>query len=256
MLGTTLELQVVADTQAHLEQAETALLAELDRLEQVFSRFLPHSELNALQERRGEPLRVSPDFAALLKQAEQFMMLTGGAFHPAADSLARLWAAGEPDARTLAAVLEQMRRPLWTQSGDQVTLHTDLTLNFNAHAKGFITDAAARAAFESAGVKEVLLNIGGDVRHLGTQGVRVGIEAPGRHADNREPLLFVRLTNQAVASSGTSHRGAHLFDPRTVSRSAPRQPCRCWPPPAPRPTRWPPPFMCWTWTRACAWPTR
>ena len=215
VLGTALELQVVAETQAQLLAAEDALLNELERLEQVFSRFLPHSELNRLQERRGEPVQVSADFAALLSQAEQFMMLSGGAFHPAADSLARLWAAGEPQAGALQAVLDQMQRPLWTLTGHSVTLHTELSLNFNAHAKGFITDAAARAAFDCAGVQEVLLNIGGDVRHLGTQSVRIGIQAPGPLADNREPLLFVRLKNQAVASSGTSHRGAHLFDPRS-----------------------------------------
>lgn len=215
VLGTALEVQVVAERETQLDAAETCLLAELDRLEQVFSRFLPGSELNRLQHQRGRQVNVSSEFAALLGQAQHIMTLTVGAFHPAADSLARLWAAGEPDGQTLNDVLEQMRRPLWTLEGQQVTLHTELTLNFNALAKGFITDAAARAAYQVPGVREVMLNIGGDIRHLGSQNVRVGIEAPGHLADNTEPLLFVRLSNQAVATSGLSHRGAHVFDPRS-----------------------------------------
>ncbi|AZI41496.1 FAD:protein FMN transferase [Deinococcus psychrotolerans] len=215
VLGTALELQLVAGSEDQLDTAETQLLAELERLEQVFSRFLPHSELNRLHHQRGQPVRVSPEFAALLTQAQRIMTLTGGAFHPAADTLARLWAVGEPDSQTLSGVLEQMRQSLWTLEHQHVTLHTELTLNFNAHAKGFITDAAAQAAFQVAGVREVVLNIGGDVRHLGAQSVPVGIEAPGRLADNREPLAFVRLSNQAVATSGLSHRGAHILDPRS-----------------------------------------
>ena len=113
-----------------------------------------------------------------------------------------------------------MRQPLWTLSGDQVTLHTDLGLNFNAHAKGYITDQAARAASQSPGVSEVVLNIGGDVRHIGQKTVQVGVEAPGGLADNREPLLFVAICNQAVATSGHAHRGAHLFNPRTGQPTA------------------------------------
>ncbi len=143
------------------------------------------------------------------------MTLTGGAFHPAADALARLWAAGEPQPEALSSVLEKMRRPLWTVQEGQLTLHTDLTLNFNAHAKGLITDRAAQAAFDSPGVREVLLNIGGDVRHLGRQTVKVGVEAPGPRADNRPPLLHISMCNQAVATSGQAHRGAHLYDPQT-----------------------------------------
>ncbi|WP_161880255.1 FAD:protein FMN transferase [Deinococcus alpinitundrae] len=220
VLGTALELQLLADTQAQLDAAEDALLAELDRLEQVFSRFLPGSELNRLQAGRQPGVSLSPDLAALLSQAQHFMTLTGGAFHPAADTLARLWALGEPQPGELNRVLEQMRRPLWTLQGDQVTLHTALGLNFNAHAKGYITDRTAQVAFQSPGVREVVLNIGGDVRHIGQRSVPVGIEAPGEVADNRAPLLYLNIHNQAVATSGHSHRGAHLFDPRTGQPTA------------------------------------
>lgn len=220
VLGTALELQLVADTGRQLDTAEDALLTELDRLEQVFSRFLPDSELNRLQAGRHPTAALSPDLAALLSQAQHFMTLTGGAFHPAADTLARLWASGEPEPGELGRVLEQMRRPLWTLQGEQVTLHTDLGLNFNAHAKGYITDRAAQAAFQSPGVREVVLNIGGDVRHIGQRSVPVGIEAPGEVADNRAPLLFLNIRNQAVATSGQAHRGAHLFDPRSGQPTA------------------------------------
>jgi len=220
VLGTALELQLLAGSTPQLSDAERALLAELDRLELIFSRFLPDSELNRLQAGRQPNAPLSPDLAALLSQAQHFMTLTGGAFHPASDTLARLWASGEPEPGQLNRVLEQMRCPLWTLSGNRVTLHSDLGLNFNAHAKGYITDRAALAAFQSPGVREVVLNIGGDVCHIGQRSVPVGIEAPGELADNRAPLLFVNIRNQAVATSGQAHRGRHLFDPRSGQPTA------------------------------------
>ena len=215
VLGTALELQIQAGSQAQLGAAEAALMAEVDRLEGLFSRYLPGSELSRLQARQGLVTTVSPDLAALLSRAEHFMTLTGGAFHPAADTLARLWQHGEPEAGTLQGVLEQMRRPLWTLEGQQVTLHTSLSLNFNALAKGFITDASAQAAMNVPGVRQVMLNIGGDVRHLGQGRVGVGLEAPGQWADNRPPVGSVAVSNQAVTTSGQTYRGAHLFNPRT-----------------------------------------
>ena len=108
-----------------------------------------------------------------------------------------------------------MAQPLWTLEGRQAALHTSLSLNFNAHAKGFIADAAARAAFSVPGVREVMLNLGGDLCHLGRQSVLVGVEAPGSRSDSAAPAALVRLRGQALASSGSSHRGQHLIDPRS-----------------------------------------
>ncbi|WP_420595944.1 FAD:protein FMN transferase [Deinococcus sp.] len=215
VLGTALELQLLANTDAQLDAAEAALLTELDRLELIFSRFVPESELNRFLGSVGQSVAVSPEFAAVLAQAQHFITLTGGAFHPASDALARLWAAGEPDEQSLSGVLAQMREPLWTLQAGRATLHTTLGLNFNALAKGHIADQAAAAALASAGVRAVLLNLGGDVRHLGASPVQVGVESFGLRSDTRAPLLHLETCQQAVATSGHGHRGAHLFDPRT-----------------------------------------
>ena len=228
VLGTTLDLQVMSGSPAQGLLAQQALLAEIDRLELIFSRFLPDSELNRWLRSSG-PMPVSPDLGLVLQQALDWQALSGGAFHPATEALSPLWKEAEasgvlPD---VSAVLEQMSRQLYTvaeaDSHWTATRLTDLPLGFNAFAKGYIADRAAEAAAAAPGVTQVLVNIGGDLRVLGPQGVRVEIADSFTLADNAAPITSVRVQGQGVATSGRARRGflvggqwySHLLDPRS-----------------------------------------
>lgn len=227
VLGTTLEVQLVAGRPAQAMQAQQALLAEIDRLEQTFSRFLPGSELNRWLAGHG-PTSVSPELGEVLRQALAWMELSGGAFHPATEALSPLWRAAEatgtvPDVR---AVLDVMRAPLYTVTEAAgrwtATLLTRLPLGFNAFAKGYIADQAAVAAAGVPGVTGVMVNLGGDLRCLGPHGIRVDIEDPSTVADNAPALASVRVQDRGAATSGRTRRGfliggvwhSHLLDPR------------------------------------------
>ena len=72
-------------------------------------------------------------------------------------------------------------------------------------------------------VSDVLLNVGGDVRHCGTSSVVAGIADPFAPAENAPLLTAVRLGDEALATSGGYRRGfqaggrrvSHIVDPRT-----------------------------------------
>ena len=71
VLGTSLELQVLADSKLTTQIAETRVLNEILRLEQVYSSFLADSELNRWQTAgHGIP---SADLAWLLLEAEKWL---------------------------------------------------------------------------------------------------------------------------------------------------------------------------------------
>jgi FAD:protein FMN transferase len=238
VLGTTLELQIVAGQPAQAEAAQHALLAEIARLELIFSRFLPQSELNRWLASSGEAVPVSPELGSVLQQALAWISFSGGAFHPASEALSALWkqaeASGErPDVQPL---LDQMKQPPYTVAHETInpagdhrgerwtaTKLTPLPLGFNAFAKGFIADRAAELASAAAGVRQVVVNIGGDLRCLGPGQVRVDIADPGTLADNAAPVSVVQVCQQGVATSGRARRGftvngqwhSHLLDPRT-----------------------------------------
>jgi FAD:protein FMN transferase len=203
VLGTALELQLLVENQAIISKAENLILEEIQRLEWIYSRFLQNSELNRWQ--AAGCIVPSPDLAWLLLEAERWQHLSKGAFHPAVDALI----AGQ-DSR------EDLQQPLWNWSGNQVQKLTPFSLNFNALAKGRIADKACAAAFQLEGVHEVLVNLGGDLCHLGAGNLEVAIAHPFSKADNAPILAKIQINNQGVATSGHTHRGAHIFDPRAA----------------------------------------
>jgi thiamine biosynthesis lipoprotein len=96
-------------------------------------------------------------------------------------------------------------------------------LSLDAIAKGYIVTRAAARARAVDGVSDVLLNVGGDLQHLGVSPVAVGVADPSAPADNAPPIVMVRIRNAALATSGGYRRGfiangrrvSHIVDPRT-----------------------------------------
>jgi FAD:protein FMN transferase len=222
VLGTSLELQIRAVNQHQALAAEAALLAEIDRLELIFSRFLPNSELNRFL--AASEMRVSSELLEVLSLAESWRQLTCNAFHPGVDALSALWRLGhKPSSGELEPILEQLHVPMWTISGDLAQRTSSLPANFNAFAKGWIVDRACLIVAKLEGVTDVLVNIGGDLRHAGSSKQHVTIADPFSSIDNAPALCEVRVQNCAVAGSGNSRRGfqigsewfSHVIDPRT-----------------------------------------
>jgi FAD:protein FMN transferase len=222
VLGTSLEIRIRAVNRCRALAAESALLAEIDRLELIFSRFLSESELNRFLV--VSEMRVSPELLEVLILAESWRQRTRNAFHPGVDALSALWRLGSiARAAQLEPILKQLHSPLWTISDNLVKRTSSLPVNFNAFAKGWIADRACLVAAQLEGVQDVLVNIGGDLRHLGSSEQRVKIADPFSSIDNAPALCEVHIQNQAVAGSGNSRRGfqigsdwySHVIDPRT-----------------------------------------
>lgn len=228
LLGTEVEVQVVADTRAQAEAAERAGLDELERLTGVLSRFDPQSEFRRWLAHPAQRQPVSPDLDAVLAEAERWQHRSGGAFHPGADALGALWRRADETGRVpgeaeLAAAVAELRAPLWTRHGDgTATPHATVPLGLNALAKGYVVDRVAETVAAGRGVRQVLVNAGGDLRVLGGRGIEVALADPRTALDNASPLARVRV-RAALASSGGAHRGyqvggrwyGHTLDPRT-----------------------------------------
>ena len=83
---------------------------------------------------------------------------------------------------------------------------------------GYIKAWAMQEASEALiaqGITTFLINIAGDmVAHGDAKTWRIGIQDP---FNKQATLGIVALTNQAIATSGSYVRGAHIFDPHTKS---------------------------------------
>jgi thiamine biosynthesis lipoprotein ApbE len=228
ILGTSLELHLQGDGDRSVAQAEAAALAEIDRLEAIFSVYRPESELRRWLRTLGTAEPVSPELLQVLAAAECWRQATSGAFHPAAAELDRVWAGievGEPSPEELAAAVERINGPLWRLDlgAGTATRLVDCAVTLNAIAKGYIVDRACAGAAAVPGIRSVLLNLGGDLRLQGPEQRVIGIADPACDAENAPPVSQIRLQAGAVATSGGYRRGrrigerwhSHLLDPRT-----------------------------------------
>ena len=231
VLGTVLTVRVRARRRSDGERAERLLLTEIARLEAVFSVFRADSELSRWRSSAGDG-PVSGELAALLRLGLHWQERSAGAFNPAVGEATSLWERAAAQARmpeddAVAAVATGLQGPRYALdgAGDRPVMLGDCTaLNFNALAKGLIVERACQHVAGEVEVDELLVNIGGDLRHVGEPGVVVAIEDPARPYDNAEPLARVRVTGAGLATSGSSRRGVHIgdrwfshvIDPRTA----------------------------------------
>lgn len=227
LLGTRVSIGVRAGDERAGTRAEHAVVSEIERLETLLSAYRPTSEWNRW--RRGELDRPGPEVIAVLRLAEQWRGAGHGAFNPLAGVLRARWLQAEQDGHApssgelaeLAATIVDLPYRI---DGDLVVRVGDCApLDHHAFAKGWIVDRAVEAALAVAGVTEVLVNAGGDLRHVGGDPIMVGIEDPRRPFDNAPPLTTVRLGDAGLAASSGARRPvrvagsvfSHVFDPRT-----------------------------------------
>ncbi|MEM1087191.1 MAG: DUF2271 domain-containing protein [Pseudomonadota bacterium] len=173
ILGTNLDLIIVSESQDSADQAETAVLAEIDRLNAILSTHDPESEISALNAASSATL--SSDLYAVMKACESFREQTQNALSCRIGDLLSIWdsheAAGEAPSRAqLRLTAGETRRAKLNMDDDASSLDRPDVVKFqlNALAKGYIIDQAmdaARAA--SPDLEGILINIGGDIKAWG-----------------------------------------------------------------------------------------
>jgi len=210
-MGTTFELAVEADdTDEAFAEAET----EVERLEQIMSRFRPDSELSQLN--RDGAIDASPDFAEVVALALDARKRTGVRFDPTVHDA--LVGAGydrtfDDIAESAAPASPSACGGRVTVTGNRIELEPGFKLDLGGIGKGF---AAERIAQLLALTGPSLVSAGGDVA------VR-GVPTEGTWAVGVDETLTLGLTHGGLATSGRDRRRwtragveqHHLIDPST-----------------------------------------
>jgi thiamine biosynthesis lipoprotein len=216
VLGTSLDITVLARDEASAMMAATAAKREIARLDAVLSAWRPDAELSRLN--AGEGGRVSPELFDVLSRCEAWRQTTNGAFDCRMGGPLALWRAAQisdisADAleRTLAAAQADAQADAPLNAADRtISRPAGLQFTVDGFAKGYIVDAALRAARDaSPQLAGLMVDIGGDLRCWGrapqAAGWRVGV-AVGEQADNASSPIALRLGDKAVAFSGRGAR--------------------------------------------------
>jgi thiamine biosynthesis lipoprotein len=230
VMGTSLELKVLARTDAAAAAAEAAVLAEIDRESKILSAYDPASEFSRWMRTSQTAAPVSPELFEILDEFDRWRARTGGALDPSAEAITRVWKAAAAESRMptrqeLNDAVDTVRQPHWRLERASLTAtHTSAApMALNSFTKSYIVDRAARRGLAVSGVIGLLVNVGGDMVVRGDWTQTVGVANPTASADNGRPLGSLVIRDRAVASSGGYKRGvdiagqhfSHIVDPRT-----------------------------------------
>ena len=221
MMGTIIEV-----TSPHKEAAGV-VFGELERLENLLSKYKPESEVSQLNKKAK--LKVSPETFFIVKKAKEFSTLSSGAFDITVGPLVDLW--GFTNKNFTVPADEKIKNILNLIGSDKILLHNSdnviefefsgMKIDLGAIAKGYAVDCAVRKLKEK-GINSCLINAGGQVYCLGKKfGLpwRVAIRDPR----GKGVVSFLELADKSVATSGdyeqyfikNNKRYAHILDPKT-----------------------------------------
>lgn len=213
ILGTSLELKIVAQSFELASRAEATVLAEFKRLQQILGSFEEEQEF--YQWNNKAITHVSNELKEVLEAFSTWQYATNGVINPASEVLTKLWQVGTPDAPTLAKAVEEINQPLWEIRGDEFIKRTDTDMRLHTFAKGYVMEKVAALALQQAGVHGIVLNVGGDILVKGDWVERVAIVDPFASAENAPNIASLQVANKSIATSGDYRRGTHIMDPRT-----------------------------------------
>ena len=212
----------------------------IDTLEQSFSEVndLWHawqpSVLTKINEAitAGESIEVDDNVAKLILLAQKLAGESGQLFNPAAGNLFQLWGYEQdnwfesrppPSQKDIDAWLADSptMEDIVIENGVLSSNNTNVRLGFGGFAKGYAVDNAI-AVLKQQGIENAVINIGGDLRAIGSHGERpwiIGI----RHPRHDRVLASVAVSgDESVFSSGDyerfftyeGKRYPHILDPR------------------------------------------
>ncbi|APW48159.1 FAD:protein FMN transferase [Rhodoferax antarcticus] len=224
----SLVLYHAGDTQ-RAQAALTATLAEVARLEAMFSLFQADSWLSRLN-REGRITGAPTEFQSLLGSALKMAALSRGVFDPSIQPLWSLYfehfvVGGHSQPPTVTRVQQALSLVGWRGvrlAGDEVSLaRAGMGVSLNGIAQGFITDRCS-ALLRQHGFSQMLVDMGEpralEAKPDGSAWI-IGL------GDPREPsraLHTLSVVDQAVATSGgygtrldAAGLYTHLINPRT-----------------------------------------
>lgn len=192
-------------------------------------------ELQQLNEHlaQGRDYKVPADMAALIREANRLSTLSHGLFNPTIGHLVNLWgfhadnfdALEPPSAMAVQTLVSQQPTVTDVSINAQVIHSTNPAVKYDLGgiAKGYAIDRMMER-LSAMGIKNAILNTGGDLRFIGQPGNRhwrIGIKHPRRAG---KVLATIKLDGGAsVFTSGDyerfyeadGQRYHHIIDPRS-----------------------------------------
>jgi thiamine biosynthesis lipoprotein len=233
VFGTLVDISIYGETEDKAHQVTSHILQDFQRLHHQYHVWQSDSELSKLNQGFASgktPVEISPELAQMIGKAQVLSTESQGLFNPAIGRLIGAWGF-QRDEFTPVEINDLAIQKL-VQSNPQMSdivikgntafsTNPAVKLDLGGYAKGYALDLAL-AELQKQGVKNSLVNIGGNIIALGQHGDkpwRVGIQ----HPRQPKPMATVDLlSGWAIGTSGDyqryfeqgGKRYCHIIDPR------------------------------------------
>ncbi len=231
-MGTLVKITAVARSESVAQAAATAGFAEIRRLEELLSTWIPTSELSRVNAAAGIlPVHVSLETLTVVQRAVQAAEMTDGGFNIAIGPAVDAWRVTEGQRIPTEAELDALR-PLV----DLMSVHanvreqtiflvkTGMRIDVGGIGKGYAADQAVEA-LRKAGAVAGVVALSGDIKTFGRlpdgKMFPVGVQHPRQDG---AVLAWIDLQDEAISTAGDYERffernGVryhHILDPRTL----------------------------------------
>jgi thiamine biosynthesis lipoprotein len=231
LMGTVFQITVAGAASPEREKTIDAAFAELERLEQVLSEWIPSSEISRINDSAGaKPVAIGADTQAVLEAAHEVSTISEGAYDVSWAALHGLYDFRPDHHRIPTAEEIKPRLALidWKSVVVDSKAHTaqltkkGMRIGTGSIGKGYAMDKA-RDLLLAGGIKDFMIFGGGQVSIEGTRGGspwRVGVQHP-RKGDY---FAFLEADAGSVSTSGDyehtvtdaqGKRWHHIIDTKT-----------------------------------------
>jgi thiamine biosynthesis lipoprotein len=233
LMGNRFELSVVGDNETLAQAQIDAGIAEIGRIEKLFTTFADDSQTNRINQNAGiAPVQVDKEVFELVARSLRISAMTQGAFDITYGSVDKsLWNFDVnmkhlPDALTAlnSVRLINYRNVILDAGNTTVYLkEKGMRIGFGGIGKGYAAERA-KTVMKAAGANSGVVNAAGDLTAWGYQpdGSKwtVGIANPDL---SNQVFSYMAITDMAVATSGNYEKYAiidgqkysHTINPRT-----------------------------------------
>jgi len=232
-MGTAISVYFWIDDDARAARGADAVFAEMKRLDEVMTTWLPESEVSRVNAAAGDkPVAVSDETFAVIARAQDIAVRTRGVFDITVGAFKGLWKFDQDMDGTLPDPADVKKR-LALVGYQNVVLdpakHTvflkkkGMSITLGGIAKGYAVDRCVEL-LRKQGFTSFMVQAGGDMYVAGKKGADpwvVGIRDP-RSADGRY-FALAPIEDHSFSTSGDYERGFvkdgvryhHILDPRT-----------------------------------------
>ncbi|MHC4551336.1 MAG: flippase activity-associated protein Agl23, partial [Planctomycetota bacterium] len=195
-------------------RAARAAFHEVDRLEQLLSRFIPNSDVSRVNKlSAGEEAVVDKDVMLCLQDAQKAYELTGGAFDMTIGAVIQAWKNDEP---------EKAKQLLSQSTGDKLELDAellivklladDVSIDLGGIGKGYAVDVIAKV-LDEWGIERAMIHGGASsVRALNAPQDKPGWDVTISDPVQGNVIDHLNLANEVLSCSGIG-QGQHIINP-------------------------------------------